>query len=82
MSNLRDLITRVRTGRLRSSEMSDPTVTFTSLGEQGVEGLFGVIYPPQVAIIGLGKITERPWVENGGVVVRKIATATLSADHA
>lgn len=81
MADLRDLITRVRSGRLRSSEMSDPTVTFTNLGEQGVEGVFGVIYPPQVAIVGLGKISERPWVEGGVVVVRKVATATLAADH-
>jgi pyruvate dehydrogenase E2 component (dihydrolipoamide acetyltransferase) len=81
MADLRDLITRVRSGRLRSSEMSDPTVTFTNLGEQGVEGVFGVIYPSQVAIIGLGKITERPWVEDGAVVVRTVATATLAADH-
>ena len=81
MVDLRDLVTRVRSGRLRSSEMSDPTVTFTNLGEKGVEGVFGVIYPPQVAIIGLGKISERPWVEGGQVVVRKVATITLSADH-
>jgi len=81
MADLRDLITRVRSGRLRSSEMSDPTVTFTNLGEQGVEGVFGVIYPPQVAIIGLGKITERPWVKDGAVVVRPVATVTLAADH-
>ncbi len=81
MVDLRDLVTRVRSGRLRSSEMSDPTVTFTNLGEKGVEGVFGVIYPPQVAIIGLGKISERPWVEGGEVVVRKVATITLAADH-
>ena len=81
MVDLRDLVTRVRSGRLRSSEMSDPTVTFTNLGEKGVEGVFGVIYPPQVAIIGLGKISERPWVEGGKVVVRKVATITLAADH-
>lgn len=81
MAELRDLITRVRSGRLRSSEMSDPTVTFTNLGEQGVESVFGVIYPPQVAIVGLGRISERPWVEGGAVVVRKVATATLAADH-
>lgn len=81
MADLSDLITRVRSGRLRSSEMSDPTVTLTSLGDQGVEEVFGVIYPPQVAIIGLGRITGRPWVENGAVVARKIATVTLAADH-
>lgn len=81
MADLRDLITRVRGGRLRSSEMSDPTVTFTNLGEQGVDGVFGVIYPPQVAIIGLGKTSEKPWVDQGVVVARKVATATLAADH-
>jgi pyruvate dehydrogenase E2 component (dihydrolipoamide acetyltransferase) len=81
MAELRDLILRVRGGRLRSSEMSDPTVTLTNLGEQGVEGVYGVIYPPQVAIVGLGKITDRPRVEGGVVVVRKVLTATLAADH-
>ena len=81
MADLRDLITRVRGGRLRSSEMSDPTVTFTNLGEQGVDGVFGVIYPPQVAIIGLGKTSEKPWVDQGAVVARKVATVSLAADH-
>ena len=81
MANLRDLITRVRGGRLRSSEMADPTITLTNLGEQGVEQVFGVIYPPQVAIVGLGRIVERPWVENGAVVPRRVMTATLAADH-
>ncbi len=81
MSDLRDLITRVRGGRLRSSEMSDPTITLTSLGEQGVESVFGVIYPPQVAIVGLGKITDRARVENGTIAARKVVTATLAADH-
>lgn len=81
MAQLRDLITRVRGGRLRSSEMSDPTVTLTSLGEQGVEAVYGVIYPPQVAIVGLGKVTERACVIDGAVVARKVMTATLAADH-
>jgi pyruvate dehydrogenase E2 component (dihydrolipoamide acetyltransferase) len=81
MANLRDLVTRVRGGRLRSSEMTDPTVTLTNLGEQGVERVFGVIYPPQVAIVGLGKVVERPWVVAGAVVPRRIMTATLAADH-
>jgi len=81
MVNLRDLITRVRGGRLRSSEMADPTITLTNLGEQGVEQVLGVIYPPQVAIVGLGRIVDRPWVENGAVVARRVMTATLAADH-
>lgn len=81
MADLRDLITRVRGGRLRSSEMTDPTVTLTNLGEQGVEQVFAVIYPPQVAIIGLGKIAERPRADDGTVVARRVITATLAADH-
>jgi pyruvate dehydrogenase E2 component (dihydrolipoamide acetyltransferase) len=61
--------------------LSDPTITVTSLGDQGVEGVFGVIYPPQVALVGCGKLVERPWVVNGGLVVRQVITVTLSADH-
>jgi pyruvate dehydrogenase E2 component (dihydrolipoamide acetyltransferase) len=81
MRNFQDLIKRARAGTLRSSEMSDPTITVTSLGDQGVETVFGVIYPPQVALVGLGKVVERPWVVNGRVVSRPVLTASLSADH-
>jgi pyruvate dehydrogenase E2 component (dihydrolipoamide acetyltransferase) len=81
MTALRDLVRRARSGGLRSSELSDPTITVTSLGEQGVETVFGIIYPPQVAIVGFGKPVERPWVVNGSVVSRPVITATLSADH-
>ena len=81
MKNFQDLVKRARAGTLRSSEMSDPTITVTSLGEQGVETVFGVIYPPQVALVGLGKLVERPWVVNGQVVARPVITASLSADH-
>lgn len=81
MADLRDLVTRVRGGRLRSSEMADPTITLTSLGELGVEAVYGVIYPPQVALVGFGKISERPWAENGAVTCRRGVTATLAGDH-
>jgi pyruvate dehydrogenase E2 component (dihydrolipoamide acetyltransferase) len=81
MTGLRDLVRRARSGGLRSSELSDPTVTVTSLGEQGVETVFGIIYPPQVAIVGFGKVVERPWVVEGRIVARPVLAATLSADH-
>ena len=81
MKTFRELVKRARAGALRSSEFSDPTITVTSLGDQGVETVLGVIYPPQVALIGFGKIVERPWVVNGQVVPRPVVTATLSADH-
>ncbi len=81
MHNFQDLVKRARAGSLRSSEMSDPTITVTSLGENGVETVFGVIYPPQVALVGFGKVVERPWVVNGQVVPRPVVVASLSADH-
>lgn len=81
MAHLHDLIPRARAGRLRSSEMTDATVTLTNLGDLGVEEVFGVIYPPQVAIIGFGKISQQPWAENGAVCVRPVLVATLAADH-
>jgi acyl-CoA synthetase (AMP-forming)/AMP-acid ligase II len=68
-------------GGLRSSELSDPTITVTSLGEQGVESVLGIVYPPQVAIVGFGRVAERPWVVDGAVVPRPLVTASLSADH-
>ena len=81
MQRFQDLVKRSRAGSLRSSELSDPTITVTSLGEQGVETVFGVIYPPQVALVGFGKVLERPWVANGLVVARPVVIASLSADH-
>jgi len=81
MTGLRDLVRRARSGGLRSSELSDPTITVTSLGEQGVETVFGIIYPPQVAIVGFGKVVERAWVVEGRIEARPVLAATLSADH-
>jgi pyruvate dehydrogenase E2 component (dihydrolipoamide acetyltransferase) len=81
MGALRDLVGRARGGRLRASEMSDPTVTVSNLGEQGVESVFAVIYPPQVALAGFGAIVERPWVVDGAIVPRPLLRATLAADH-
>jgi pyruvate dehydrogenase E2 component (dihydrolipoamide acetyltransferase) len=81
MKEFRDLIQRARSGSLRSSELSDPTITVTSLGEQGVEGIFGIIYPPQVALVGFGSVHQGPWAVEGGVVSRPLITASLSADH-
>ena len=81
MRRLQDLTTRARAFSLRSSEMTDPTVTVTSLGERGVESVFGIIYPPQLALIGFGKVVERPWVVGGDVVARPVVTATLAGDH-
>lgn len=81
MSELADLVKRARAGSLRSSEMSDPTITVTNLGEQSVASVLGVIYPPQVALVGFGSIELRPWVVNGQVLAQPLVCATLAADH-
>ncbi|MET9885621.1 dihydrolipoamide acetyltransferase family protein [Streptomyces sp. NPDC006430] len=81
MGALRDLVARARGGRLRASETADPTLTVTNLGDQGVEAVFGVIYPPQVALVGLGRVIERPVAVGGMLTVHPTVTATLSADH-
>jgi pyruvate dehydrogenase E2 component (dihydrolipoamide acetyltransferase) len=81
MKGLRDLVQRARTGKLRSSELSNQTITVTNLGEQGVESVFGVIYPPQVALVGFGKIVERPCCVDGQIVSRPLMTVSLAGDH-
>jgi pyruvate dehydrogenase E2 component (dihydrolipoamide acetyltransferase) len=81
MTDLNDLVKRARSGSLRSSEMSDPTITVTNLGDQGVETVFGVIYPPQVALVGFGRIAMRPWAQDGAIRVLPVLRATLAADH-
>jgi len=81
MERMLDLVNRARTGHLRSSELSDGTITVTNLGEQGVESVFGVIYPPQVALVGFGKLIERPYASNGLLGARPMIDATLSGDH-
>ena len=81
MADMRDLIMRTRAGRLRSSEMTDATITLTNLGDMGVESVYGVIYPPQVALVGFGKTMEQPWAENGMLGIRPVVKATLAGDH-
>jgi pyruvate dehydrogenase E2 component (dihydrolipoamide acetyltransferase) len=81
MSGLRELIERVRAGRLRSSELTDATVTLTNLGDMSADRVYGIIYPPQVALVGFGRFSLRPWVRDRTVIARQIVTASLSADH-
>lgn len=70
MNHLTDLVERARSGKLRGSELSEGTMTITNLGEFGVTSVFGIIYPPQVALVGFGKVTARNTI-----------ITSLSADH-
>jgi len=81
MKEMMDITIRARESKLRSIELSSSTITVTNLGERGAEKVFGVIYPPQVAIVGFGKVMEQPWASNGMVGVHPVVSATLAADH-
>jgi pyruvate dehydrogenase E2 component (dihydrolipoamide acetyltransferase) len=81
MAAMRDMIARTRTGRLRNSEITQGTITVSSLGETGVDALIGVIYPPQVALVGFGAPRQKPVVYAGVVQPRLSVTVTLAADH-
>lgn len=81
MADLTDLVARARAGSLRSSEMADPTITVTNLGEKGVDSVFGVIYPDQVAIVGFGRPAQRVVVVDGGIRVATTVHSSLAADH-
>ncbi len=81
MDALRDLAERSRRGRLRSSEISQGTITVTSIGERGADSITGVIYPPQVAIIGLGRLRQAAVVVGDQLEIGDVMTVTLAADH-
>ncbi len=81
MAAMRDLVARARGGGLRGSELTGPTITVTSLGERGAESVLPIIHPPQVAMLGFGRIVERPWVVDNAVVPRRVVTITLAGDH-
>jgi pyruvate dehydrogenase E2 component (dihydrolipoamide acetyltransferase) len=81
MAKLRDVVTRARRGRLRSSEVAGASLTVTDLGDQGVDAVYGVIHPPQVALVGFGKIHDEPWACQGMLAVRPVVHATLAGDH-
>lgn len=81
MAQLKDLVVRSRGRRLRGRELTEPTITVTNLGDQGVEAVFGVIHAPQVALVGVGRVVERAWASGGMVGARPVTTMTLSADH-
>lgn len=81
MHRLQDLVRRARGGGLRGSEIGGGTATVTSLGDRGVDTVYGVIYPPQVAMIGFGRPCRRALVVDDGIAARLAVDVTLSADH-
>lgn len=81
MEAVNDIIPRARAFKLRSSEISQSTFTITSLGDGGAEKVFGLVYPPQVGIVGFGEISDQPFAENGMLGIHPVVDVTLAADH-
>ena len=81
MAEFRDLVSRARAGRISRAEFTEASITVSSLGEQGVEMMYSIIHPPQVAIVSFGSVIERPWCVDGAVVPRKLIDVSLAADH-
>ena len=81
MDDFRALVMRARAGRLRASELPPPSIILTSLSEAAVDAVFPIIQPPQVAIVGAGTVSQRPWVVDGKVVPRQVLSLSLAADH-
>jgi pyruvate dehydrogenase E2 component (dihydrolipoamide acetyltransferase) len=81
MAALRGAVERVRRGRTRQGELEGGTITLTNLGERGAESVHGVIFPPQVALVGVGRPVQRPWAVDGLLGVRKVVTVVLTGDH-
>lgn len=81
MAAMRDLVARARSGGIRGSEMTDPTITITNLGERGAEAVHGLIYPPQLALVGFGRLAQAPLAIDGAVSVRPVVRASLAGDH-
>ncbi len=75
------LTDRARTGTLSPAELTGGTFTLNNYGVFGVDGSTPIINHPEAAILGIGRIVDRPWVVDGVVVPRKITQLSLAFDH-
>ena len=78
---VQELTEKAREGKLAREEVSGGTFTITNLGMYGVEFFTPIINPPEAAILGMGKIMEKPVVVNGKAEVKQVIMLSLSYDH-
>jgi pyruvate dehydrogenase E2 component (dihydrolipoamide acetyltransferase) len=76
-----DKAARARAGTLPPEEMRGGTFTITNVGPLGGTALLATINYPEVAILGMGRVQEKPVVREGQIVIRKILPLTLAFDH-
>ena len=78
---IRDLTARAREGKASTEELTAGTFTLNNYGAFEVDGSAAIINHPQVAILGIGRIIDRPWVVDGEIVVRKLTQISFVFDH-
>jgi pyruvate dehydrogenase E2 component (dihydrolipoamide acetyltransferase) len=82
IEDIATLSARAHDGGLRPDDLADATFTISNLGAWGVEYFTPIINPPQIAILGVGRLTPRPTVVDGALVARPALPLSLSFDHA
>ncbi|MGW6201724.1 dihydrolipoamide acetyltransferase family protein [Kribbella sp. NPDC055110] len=80
-AEIRRLTASARDGRLTQQELTSGTFTLNNYGSFGVDGSAAIINHPQVAILGVGRIIDRPWVVDGELAIRKLTQLSLVFDH-
>jgi pyruvate dehydrogenase E2 component (dihydrolipoamide acetyltransferase) len=80
-SEITDLATRAREGKLKLEEMKGATITITNIGSVGGNYATPIINHPEVAILGMYKITDKPVMMNGKFRAQKVMNLTITADH-
>jgi len=80
-AEIRRLTAVVREGKATPAELGSGTFTLNNYGVFGVDGSAAIINHPEVAILGVGRIIDKPWVVNGELAVRKVSELTLTFDH-
>jgi pyruvate dehydrogenase E2 component (dihydrolipoamide acetyltransferase) len=80
-AEIRRLTAVVREGKATPAELGSGTFTLNNYGVFGVDGSAAIINHPEVGILGVGRIIDKPWVVNGELAVRKVTELTLTFDH-
>ncbi|MFE3229225.1 dihydrolipoamide acetyltransferase family protein [Nocardia sp. NPDC059228] len=78
---VRDTVETAREGKLPPARLTGGTFTLNNYGVFGVDGSTPIINHPEAAILGIGRIVDRPWVLDGALTVRKLTQVSLSFDH-
>lgn len=80
-TSINGLVDTARNGRCTPAELTGSTISITNVGVFGIDGGTPMLNPGESAIVGMGRITERPWVVDGTLAVRPVMTLMMTFDH-